>query len=67
MDTGCFSLLAIVQIGALNLGGDNTFKLLFSFSSNKYPQDELLGHTVVFFVFFFNNLHTVLHSGCTNL
>ena len=64
MDTGCFSLLAIVQIGALNLGGDNTFKLLFSFSSNKYPQDELLGHTVVFF---FNNLHTVLHSGCTNL
>ena len=50
MDTDCFSILAIVQIGALNLGGDNTFKLLFSFSSNKYPQDELLGHTVVFFL-----------------
>ena len=64
MDTGCLSILAIVKIGALNLGGGNTFKLVFSLYSNKYPQDELLGHTLVFF---FNNLHTVLHSGCTNL
>ena len=67
MDMGCFSILAIVKIGALNLGGGNTFKLVFSLSSNKYPQNELLGHTLVFFFFFFNNLHTVLHSGCTNL
>ena len=53
MDMGCFSILAIVKIGALNLGGGNTFKLVFSLSSNKYPQNELLGHTFVFFFFFF--------------
>ena len=50
MDTGCFSILAIVKIGALNLGGGNTFKWVFSLYSNKYPQDELLGHTLVFFL-----------------
>ena len=35
------------------------FKLVFSFSSNKYPEVELLDHMLVLFL---KSLHTLLHS-----
>ena len=41
------------------------FKLVFSFSTDKYPGVELLGHMVV--VNFGRNLQTVLHGDCTNV
>ena len=40
------------------------FKLIFSFSSNKYPRVD---HMVVLFLIFLKNLHTVFQSGYTNL
>ena len=37
---------------------------MFSFSSDKYPRVD---HTVVLFLIFFKNLHTIFQSGYTNL
>ena len=42
------------------------FKLAFVFSSDICLGVELLDHIVVLFPVFLRNLHTVLHSGCTN-
>ena len=39
------------------------FELVFSFSSDKYPEVEFLGHMVVLFLIFLWNLHTIFHSG----
>ena len=37
-------------------------------SLDKYPEMELLDHTVLlFFIIFLRKLHTVFHDGCTNL
>ena len=43
------------------------FELVFSYSLGKYPEVGLLAHTVILFLIFLSNLHSIFHSACTNL
>ena len=45
----------------------NLFKLVFLFSSDKYPEVELLGHMVVLFLIFWGTSILSSSSCCTNL
>ena len=50
--TSCFCVLAVMNRAAVNISGVYLFKLVFSFSSGKYPGVEFLEHTVVLFLIF---------------
>ena len=69
---GFFQILAVVNSAAMNIGVHVSFSIMVS--SGYSAVLGLLGRLVVLlliclfvFVFFFRNLHTVLHSGCINL
>ena len=42
----CFHILAIINNTAMNIGAHIPFQLMFLFSSDKYPEVELLDHMV---------------------
>ena len=49
---GCFQILAIVSNAAVNMRAHIYSELVFSFSLDKYPEVEFLGHMVILFLIF---------------
>ena len=62
---GCFHVLGIVNNAAMNIGMYGSFSVMFF--SGYVPRHGIAGPYANLIFIFLRTLHTVLHSGCTNL
>ena len=62
---GCFQVLAIVNIAAMNIGVHVSFSIWIS--SGYMPRIRIVGSYGGFIPGFLRNLYIIFHSGCINL
>ena len=63
---GCFHVLAIINSAAVSIGVHVSFQIRVFFFSGYMPRSLIAG-SYGNCIFYFKELYTIFHSGCTNL